>query len=119
MKVPVHDEFGFYYGTRMLYLRFEVTRPDTNDVAQDVSTTAHLMFVSENIRMCTAEALALLRHAQCRGIQLKEARIGDPVEEFIGDEALFRLTQKAVPTGIAHEFVDHAAVESEAASAAR
>jgi len=103
----------------MLYLRFEVTRPDANDVALDVGTTVHLMFVSENIRMCTAEALALLRHAQCRGIQLKEARIGDPVEEFIADEALFRLTQKAVPTGIAHEFVVRVSVESETASAVR
>src|SRR3954469_685224 len=97
----------------MLYLRFEVIRPDANDVTHDVSSTAHLMFVSENIRMCTAEALALLRHARCRGIQLKEARIGDAVEEFIGDEALFRLTQKAVPTGMAHQFVDGTPVEPE------
>src|SRR3954471_13618300 len=103
----------------MLYLRFEVTRPAANDAAQDVSTTAHLMFVSENIRMCTAEALALLRAAQCRGIQLKEARIGDAIEEFIGDEMLFRLTRRAVPTGVAHEFVNRAVVESEETATAR
>lgn len=90
----------------MLYLRFEVIRPDASAVSREVGTTVHLMFRSEDVRICTAEAVALLRQHRCRGMQLKEARVGDAQEEFVDDERLLSLAEQASTGGMAHEFVD-------------